>query len=177
MNDATWGIRAIDETGVTSYAEEPGTLKLRAPIKFIWNYGSNVMMGQHADINDSLRIYNLPDEKDSGVRMIVTVDPWMTPTAMASDIILPGTTPFEEDDLATGGTAWTGFICCESKAIEPHLRDLHPSGRRARHQGRVHRGQDPARLDRVVLQRGEGGRRRLARHLRGVPRRRPHQAD
>lgn len=119
MNDATWGIRAIDETGVTSYAEEPGTLKLKAPIKFIWNYGSNVMMGQHADINDSLRIYNLPDEKDSGVRMIVTVDPWMTPTAMASDIILPGTTPFEEDDLTTGGTAWTGFICCESKAIEP----------------------------------------------------------
>ena len=59
MNDATWGIRAIDETGVTSYAEEPGTLKLKAPIKFIWNYGSNVMMGQHADINDSLRIYNL----------------------------------------------------------------------------------------------------------------------
>ena len=119
MNDATWGIRAIDETGVTTYAEEPGTLKLAAPIKFIWNYGSNVMMGQHADINDSLRIYNLPDEKDSGVRMIVTVDPWMTPTAMASDIILPGTTPFEEDDLTTGGTAWTGFICCESKAIEP----------------------------------------------------------
>ena len=38
---------------------------------------------------------------------------------MASDIILPGTTPFEEDDLTTGGTAWTGFICCESKAIEP----------------------------------------------------------
>ena len=53
------------------------------------------------------------------MRMIVTVDPWMTPTAMASDIILPGTTPFEEDDLTTGGTAWTGFICCESKAIEP----------------------------------------------------------
>ena len=119
MNDTTWGIRAIDETGVTTYAEEPGTLKLAAPIKFIWNYGSNVMMDQHADINDSLRIYNLPDEKDSGVRMIVTVDPWMTPTAMASDIILPGTTLFEEDDLTTGGTAWTGFICCESKAIEP----------------------------------------------------------
>ena len=119
MNDATWGIRHIDETGATSYAEEPGTIALKAPIKFIWNYGSNVMMGQHADINDSLRIYNLPDEKDSGVRMIVTVDPWMTPTAMASDIILPGTTPFEEDDLTAGGTAWTGFLCCESAAIEP----------------------------------------------------------
>ena len=75
--------------------------------------------GQHADINDCLRIYNLPDEEDSGVRMIVTVDAWLTPTALVSDIILPGTTPFEEDDLTTGGSAWTGFVCCESAAIEP----------------------------------------------------------
>ncbi len=119
MNDATWGIRHIDEAGVTSYAEEPGTIKLKAPIKFIWNYGSNVMMGQHADINEMLNICNLPDEKDSGVRMIVTVDPWMTPTAMVSDIILPGTTPFEEEDIIQGGTGWTGFVCIESRAIEP----------------------------------------------------------
>ncbi len=111
MNDATWGIRHIDENGVTSYAEKPGTIKLKAPIKFIWNYGSNVMMGQHADINEMLNICNLPDEKDSGVRMIVTVDPWMTPTAMVSDIILPGTTPFEEEDIIQGGTGWTGFVC------------------------------------------------------------------
>lgn len=119
MDDATWGVRRIDEKGVTTYAEEPGTIKLKAPIKFIWNYASNVMAGQHADINDSLRIYNLPDEKDSGVRMIVTVDCYLTPTAMISDVILPGTTAFEEDDIVTGGSAWTGFVCCESAAIEP----------------------------------------------------------
>lgn len=119
MNDATWGVRNIDETGSTIYAEEPATINLKAPIKFIWNYASNVMLGQHADINDSLRIFNLPDEKDSGLRMVVTVDCYMTPTAMVSDIILPGTTAFEEDDLITGGSAWTGFVCCESAAIEP----------------------------------------------------------
>ena len=119
MDDATWGVRHINEKGATIYAEEPGTIKLKAPIKFIWNYASNVMAGQHADINDSLRIYNLPDEKDSGVRMIVTVDCYLTPTALVSDIILPGTTAFEEDDIVTGGTAWTGFVCCESAAIEP----------------------------------------------------------
>lgn len=119
MNDATWGVRHIDETGTTSYAEVPGEITLKAPIKFIWNYASNVMMGQHADINECLRIYNLPDEKDSGVRMIVTVDCYMTPTAMVSDIILPGTTAFEEDDIITGGSAWTGFVCCESAAIDP----------------------------------------------------------
>ncbi|MEA5019347.1 MAG: DMSO/selenate family reductase complex A subunit [Gordonibacter sp.] len=119
MDDTTWGVRHINEKGVTSYAEEPGTIKLKAPIKFIWNYASNVMAGQHADINDCLRIYNLPDEKDSGVRMIVTVDCYLTPTALISDIILPGTTAFEEDDITAGGTAWTGFVCCESAAIDP----------------------------------------------------------
>lgn len=119
MDDTTWGVRTIDETGEPAYAEEPGSIKLNAPIKFIWNYASNIMVGQHADINDSLRIYNLPDEKDSGVRMIVTVDCYMTPTAMISDIILPGTTSFEEDDLTTGGGGWTGFVCCESAAIDP----------------------------------------------------------
>lgn len=119
MDDATWGVRHINEKGVTSYAEEPGTIKLKAPIKFIWNYASNVMAGQHADINDCLRIYNLPDEKDGGVRMIVTVDCYLTPTALISDIILPGTTAFEEDDITAGGTAWTGFVCCESAAIDP----------------------------------------------------------
>lgn len=119
MTDTTWGVRKIDETGTTTYAETPGTIKLKTPIKFIWNYGSNVMMGQHADINDSLRIYNLPDEKDSGLRMVVTVDCYLTPTALVSDIILPGTTAFEEDDIVTGGSAWTGFVCCESAAIDP----------------------------------------------------------
>ncbi|MEG0324301.1 MAG: molybdopterin-dependent oxidoreductase, partial [Raoultibacter sp.] len=44
---------------------------------------------------------------------------YLTPTALVSDIILPGTTAFEEDDIITGGTAWTGFVCCESAAIEP----------------------------------------------------------
>ncbi len=119
MNDRTWGIRHIDADGVTTYAEEPGTIKLKAPIKFIWNYGSNVMVGQHGDINDMMRVYNLPDEKDSGLRMVVTVDPWLTPTALASDIILPGTMPFEEDDIISGGTGWTGFVCCETAAVKP----------------------------------------------------------
>ena len=102
MNDATWGIRAIDETGVTSYAEEPGTLKLKAPIKFIWNYGSNALRRASTPTSTTRCASTIfRTRKTSGVRMIVTVDPWMTPTAMASDIILPGTTPFEEDDLAT----------------------------------------------------------------------------
>ena len=183
MNDATWGIRHIDETGATSYAEEPGTISLKAPIKFIWNYASNVMMGQHADINDCLRIYNLPDEEDSGVRMIVTVDAWLTPTALVSDIILPGTTPFEEDDLTTGGSAWTGFVCCESAAIEP-LFEAKPVyeictliAEKLGIADEFTEGKKPARLGSVVLRAGQGSRRRPSRHLRGVPLDRPVQAD
>lgn len=119
MTDTTWGVRYIDAKGDTTYAKTPGEITLKAPIKFIWNYGSNVMCGQHGDINDSLRIYNLPDEKDSGLRCVVTCDVYMTPTAMVSDYILPGTTSYEETDVASGGSGWTGFVCCESPAIEP----------------------------------------------------------
>lgn len=119
MNDATWGVRAIDPQGTMHFAETPGTLQLKAPIKFVWNYASNVMAGQHGDINEMLRIYNLPDEDDSGLTMVVTHDVYLTPTAMVSDIVLPGTTSFEEADVATGGSAWTGFVCCERPAVEP----------------------------------------------------------
>ena len=119
MNDATWGVRNIDNTGAMTYAEEPGTVALKAPIKFIWNYASNVMMGQHGDINEMLRLYNLPDEDDSGLTMVVPDDVYMTPTAMISDIILPGTTAFEETDIITGGSAWTGFALCEEPAVAP----------------------------------------------------------
>jgi anaerobic dimethyl sulfoxide reductase subunit A len=117
MDDRTWGIRYNDAK--KPYAATPGEIKLKAPIKFIWNYASNVMAGQHADINEMLRIYNLPDTQDSGLHMVVTVDCYLTPTAMVSDIILPGTTSFEEDDISAGGSAWTGFVCCESAAIQP----------------------------------------------------------
>ena len=118
MTDATWGVRNIDATGATTYAEEPGQIKLKAPIKFIWNYASNIMCGQHGDINDSLRIFNLPDEKDSGLRCVVTCDIHMTPTAMVSDYVLPGTTSFEEIDVIKGESSWTGYVCCESPAID-----------------------------------------------------------
>jgi len=117
MNDTTWGVRWAGKD--KEYATTPGEIKLKAPIKFIWSYASNVMMGQHGDLNDMLRIYNLPDEQDSGVRMIVTVDCYLTPSALISDIILPGTTSFEEDDIIAGGSAWTGFVVCETAAIEP----------------------------------------------------------
>ena len=119
MNDTTWGVRHIDNTGAMRFAEEPGELELKAPIKFIWNYGSNVMGGQHGDINDCLRIYNLPDEADSGLRCVVTLDPMLTPTALMSDYILPCTTSFEEMDICQGGTAWTGFALCETPGIDP----------------------------------------------------------
>jgi len=114
MNDATWGIKS-GKGPIT----EPGTVALKAPIKFIWNYGTNVMLGQHGDLNDSLRIYNLPDTDDSGLTMVVTVENHYTPTASISDIILPGTTNFEETDVITGGGGYTGFAVCESPASEP----------------------------------------------------------
>ena len=174
MNDATWGVRNIDNTGAMTYAEEPGTVALKAPIKFIWNYASNVMMGQHGDINEMLRLYNLPDEDDSGLTMVVTDDVYMTPTAMISDIILPGTTAFEETDIITGGSAWTGFALCEEPAVAP-LFEAKPVyeiccllAEKLGVVRRVHRGAHAGGLGRVALRPGRRGRRRPALDLRGV---------
>ena len=113
MNDATWGVRRMDARGRMTFAREPGTVGLRAPVKFIWNYASNVMAGQHGDINEILRLYNLPDGPDSGLAMVVTVDLFMTPTARVSDIVLPGTASCEEWDIARGHGGWCGFAVCE----------------------------------------------------------------
>ena len=113
MNDATWGVRLMDARGRMTFAREPGTVGLRAPVKFIWNYASNVMAGQHGDINEMLRLYNLPDGPDAGLVMVVTVDLFMTPTARVSDIVLPGTASCEEWDIARGHGGWCGFAVCE----------------------------------------------------------------
>lgn len=119
MNDATWGVRRVLPDGSVLPAREPGTVGLRAPVKFIWNYASNVMGGQHGDVNEMLRLCNLPDAEDSGLAMVVTVDLFMTPTARMSDIVLPGTASCEEWDVARGHGGWNGFAVCETPAVEP----------------------------------------------------------
>ena len=93
-----------------------GAERLKAPIKFIWNYAGNCLVNQHSDINNTHKI--LAD--DSKCEMIVVVDNHMTSSARVADILLPDLTTAEQMDLSTQGSAGNmGYAIACSKAIEP----------------------------------------------------------
>ena len=90
--------------------------RLETPIKFIWSFASNTLVNQHSDIGNTDRI--LAD--DRLCEMIVVIDNVMTASARYADIVLPGTSCFEESDLSYQGYAVEmGALILRQQAIEP----------------------------------------------------------
>ena len=90
--------------------------RLETPIKFLWSFASNTLVNQHSDIANTHRI--LAD--DSLCEMIVLIDNVMTSSARYADIVLPGTSCFEESDLSYQGYAVEmGALILRQQAIEP----------------------------------------------------------
>jgi anaerobic dimethyl sulfoxide reductase subunit A len=85
---------------MTNGAEDKirGAEKLTANMKFMWNHAGNTVINQHSDINMTKKIL----EDDTLLEMLVTFDVVMTPSAKFSDILLPGTTGFEAENIITG---------------------------------------------------------------------------
>ncbi len=100
-----------------------GKDKLSVGIKFMLNYGGNMLASQHGDINEMRELLR----DDSLCEFIVVIDNQMCPSAHYADLLLPDTTTAERWDLApseyTGDMAY--LINCE-KAIEP-LHDSKPA--------------------------------------------------
>jgi len=93
-----------------------GKKSLEVPIKFLWNFASNTLINQHSDINHTRQI--LQDENQC--EMIVVIDNVMTSSARYADIVLPGTSSFEERDLSYQGYAVDmGVLILREKAIDP----------------------------------------------------------
>lgn len=93
-----------------------GKKHLEVPIKFLWCFASNALINQHSDINRTSRI--LKDE--SRCEMIVLIENVMTASAGYADILLPGTSSFEELDLSYQGYAVEmGALMIREKAIQP----------------------------------------------------------
>ncbi len=93
-----------------------GRHRLKTSIKFLWSFASNTLINQHSDIGNTHRI--LGDE--SLCEMIVLIDNVMTASARYADIVLPGTSSFEESDLAYQGYAVEmGALIMRQQAIEP----------------------------------------------------------
>ncbi|WP_116115674.1 DMSO/selenate family reductase complex A subunit [Austwickia chelonae] len=114
------GIRVNGSTN--SNANVKHEVKLNSNIKFIWLYGSNSLVNQHSDINETIRL--LSDE--SACEMIVCIDNQMTVSARYSDILLPDVTTAEQIDLVQQGSAGNlGYTIFADKAVDP-LYDCRP---------------------------------------------------
>lgn len=68
-------------------------------IKLLFNYASNLLAGQHADVNGTLD--TLRDE--TRCEYIFTIDVVMTPSALFSDLVLPDLTSQEQISITSDG--------------------------------------------------------------------------
>ncbi|MBP1759603.1 MAG: anaerobic dimethyl sulfoxide reductase, subunit, DmsA/YnfE family [Firmicutes bacterium] len=91
-----------------------GVDKLNTNIKMILNIAGNCLVNQHADINKTVKI--LEDEKS--VEFIVVSDVFMTPSAKFADILLPGNTVFERDNINVQW-AFGDYAVFNNKLVDP----------------------------------------------------------
>ncbi len=86
-----WETMTAEEDGIK------GADRLPCGIKLLFNLASNVLMNQHSDLNDTQRILS----DTSKCEMIVNNDLFYTPSVRWSDIILPGPSLFETENMPT----------------------------------------------------------------------------
>jgi anaerobic dimethyl sulfoxide reductase subunit A len=91
-----------------------GVPRLEQNVKMIFNLAGNALINQHSDINRTMKI--LRDE--SLCEFIVCSDLFMTPSARFADILLPGTSMFEGENI---GKPWHegDYILYCGKSVEP----------------------------------------------------------
>lgn len=93
-----------------------GVERLNSPIKVIWNYASNCLINQHADINRTHDIL----QDDSQCELIITIDNHMTSTAKYSDILLPDCTASEQMDFCMDASVSNmAYVIFADQVIKP----------------------------------------------------------
>lgn len=94
-----------------------GKDKLDVGIKFLWNYASNVIGNQHADLNKTHKI--LSDE--SKCEFILVWDTHMTASAKYADLLLPDVSGVETSDLINNSyqTGAYNYLIRMQPAVKP----------------------------------------------------------
>ncbi len=89
--------RAIDrpETINAEYTGLKGASKLDSGIKVLYSLASGTVINQHSNINDTRRILRESGKLDT----LIVSDLFMTPSARFADILLPGASFFECDNI------------------------------------------------------------------------------
>jgi len=91
-----------------------GVEKLKSDIKCVVNYAGNALINQHAQANKTAEILR----DTSKCEFILVCDTFMTPSARFADILLPGATQFERNDVLTSNVS-IGLAFYGNKCIEP----------------------------------------------------------
>ena len=91
-----------------------GVDQLQSNIKMIWCLAGDTLLNQHGDINATKQIL----EDESMCECIICSDLFMTPGAMYADLVLPGASCFETENLTR---AWQegDFLLYNQKYVEP----------------------------------------------------------
>lgn len=103
-----------EQDGLKGGKQNRENIKLDCGIKMILNLAGNTLINQHSDINRTKAIL----EDESLCEFIVCSDLFMTPSAKYADILLPGTSMFEGDNITT---PWNqgDFIGFSNQIVEP----------------------------------------------------------
>jgi anaerobic dimethyl sulfoxide reductase subunit A len=91
-----------------------GVERLDSDIKLIFNLAGNTLVNQHSDINNTIRLL-----KDPGrCEFIVCSDVFMTSSARFADLLLPGSSFFEDENIAP---PWDfgNYLLFNNRVIDP----------------------------------------------------------
>ena len=89
MDQHRWGLKGIDH--------------LDSGIKLLFSLGSGIMLNQHSDINDTMRILRQEDKLEH----LIMTDLFMTPGSRFADLLLPGVSFFEVNNIVP---PWSGDV-------------------------------------------------------------------
>ncbi len=91
-----------------------GVEKLESNMKMMVNLAGNTLVNQHSDINNTIRIL-----KDTSLcEFILCSDVFMTSSALYADILLPGASFLEDENIATPWD-YGSYLLYNNKAVEP----------------------------------------------------------
>lgn len=107
--------KGTEMTEADGLKAEPGeTPRLTSDIKLIFNLAGNCLINQHGDCNYTRRLL----EDETKVEFIVCSDIFMTASARYADILLPGTSMLETENITTVPAAFD-VIFKTNPVIEP----------------------------------------------------------
>ncbi len=110
FSNNTWPDAVRSKGNGTSQYSDSEIRGMTEPIKMIFSVGGNALVNQHMDTFVTTDL--LADR--SNVELIVVTDNFMTPSARYADVILPGTTHFEQEDILP----YNNNLIYQSRAID-----------------------------------------------------------